>query len=110
MRAAEAMKQFVRLHPWPGATLRILACGSVMPDADRLLSDASVYCRQHGLEPDLKYRPGSASKEILAEATEWDADMIVLGTSRGSIFSKAVFGTTALHVIRNADRPLFLGR
>jgi nucleotide-binding universal stress UspA family protein len=110
MRAAEAMKHFVRLQPWPGASLRILACGGDMPDADRLLSDAFVYCRQHGLEPDLKYRPGSASKEILAEAAEWDADMIVLGTSRGSIFSKAVFGTTALQVIRNADRPLFLGR
>ena len=110
MRAAEAMKQFVRLAPWPGASLRILACGGDMSDADRLLSDASIYCRQHGLEPDLKYRPGSASKEILAEAAEWDADMIVLGTSRSSIFSKAVFGTTALHVIRNANRPLFLGR
>lgn len=58
----------------------------------------------------LKYRPGNAGKEILAEAAEWDADLIVLGMSRASVFSRAVFGTTALHVLRNADRPLFFGR
>ena len=110
VRAAETMKQFIRLNPWPDASLRLLSCGSDMPDADRLLSDASIYCRQHGLEPELKHRSGSPGSEILTDAAEWDADLIVLGTSRSSVFSRAVFGTTALHVIRNADRPLFLGR
>jgi len=110
VRAAETMKQFVRLNPWPNVNLRLLSCGLGAPDADRLLSDASIYCRQHGFEPELKYRRGNPSTEILSEAAEWDADLIVIGTSRSSIFSRAVFGTTALHVIRNADRPLFLGR
>jgi nucleotide-binding universal stress UspA family protein len=110
MRAAETMKQFVRFQPWPDTRVKILSCGADMPDADRLLTDASIYCRQHGIEPEVKYRDGNPGKEILAEAAEWDADLIVLGTSRSSVFSRAVFGTTALHVIRNADRPLFLGR
>lgn len=110
VRAAETMKQFIRLNPWPNASLRLLSCGSDMSDADRLLSDASIYCRQHGFEPELKYRSGSPGNEILSDAAEWDADLIVLGMSRGSVFSRAVFGTTALHVLRNADRPLFFGR
>lgn len=110
VRAAETMKQFIRLTPWPDVSLRLLSCSADMPDADRRLSDASIYCRQHGFEPELKYRSGSPGKEILSEAAEWDADLIVLGVSRGSIFSRAVFGTTALHVLRNADRPLFFGR
>jgi nucleotide-binding universal stress UspA family protein len=110
VRAADAMKQFVRLRAWPDVTLRILACVNAGADADRLLNDAFIYCRQHGYEPELNYRPGSPSKEILAEAAEWDADLVVLGTSRRSVISRAFFGTTALDVIRNADRPLFLGR
>ena len=110
MRAAEAMRQFVQLRPWPDVTLRIVACVNGGTDAEHLLNDAFIYCRQHGHEPELNYRPGSPSKEILAEATEWDADLIVLGTSRRGVFSRAIFGSTALHVVRNADRPLFLGR
>ncbi len=108
--AAEAMKQFVRLRVWPDVTLRILACVNGVADADRLLNDALIYCRQHGHEPELNYRRASPSKEILAEAAEWDADLIVLGTSRHNVISRTLFGTTALHVIRNADRPLFLAR
>lgn len=110
VRAAEAMKQYVRLRPWPDVTLRILACGNGETDAERCLNDALIYCRQHGHKPDLNARPGSPSTEILAEAAAWDADLIVLGGSRRGPFSRAMFGTTALHVIRNADRPLFLGR
>ena len=110
VRAAETMKQFVRLDLWPDVTLRLLACGNGDTNADRLLNDAFIYCRQHGHEPELNYRRGSPRKEILAEAHEWDADLIVLGTSRRGVLPRAIFGSTALHVIRNADRPLFLGR
>jgi nucleotide-binding universal stress UspA family protein len=109
VQAAETMKQFVRLQPWPDVQLRILACGSDQAELERLLEEASGYCRHHGHEPEASHRPGSPDREILAEAAEWDADLIVLGTSRGSLLSRAVFGSTALHVIRNADRPLFLG-
>jgi nucleotide-binding universal stress UspA family protein len=109
-RAAEAMKQFVGLSLWPDVNLRILACVAGDSGAEQLLNDAFIYCRQHGHEPELNCRSGSPSKGILAEAKEWDADLIVLGTSRRGVLSRAIFGTTALHVIRNADRPLFLGR
>jgi nucleotide-binding universal stress UspA family protein len=109
VREAEAMKQFVQLRPWSDVNFRILVCGSRDKEAERLSNDAFLYCRQHGYEPELNYRSGSAEKAILAEANEWDADLIVLGVSQGNALSRAIFGTTALHVIRNVDRPLFLG-
>jgi nucleotide-binding universal stress UspA family protein len=43
-------------------------------------------------------------------ATLWQADMIVLGNSARSLLMKRVLGETALHIIRNADRPLFLSQ
>ncbi|MFZ5831021.1 MAG: universal stress protein [Planctomycetota bacterium] len=110
VQAAEAMKQFVRMRPWPEVSLRILACGPCDSGTERLLSDAFIYCRQYGHEAEMIRRSGSPGGAILDEAREWNADLIVLGTSRSSLLSRNVFGTTALHVIRHADRPLFLGR
>jgi len=110
VRAAEAMKQFVRLQPWPGVSLKILCCHEADAVAQRLLSDAAIYCRQHGYEPELMCRPGSPSKEILVQAAAWDADLVVMGTSRGGRLSQAVFGSTAMDILRKADRPLFLGQ
>jgi len=110
VRAAETMKQFVQFGLWPDATLRILACEDGADDAQRLLNDASIYCRLHGREPELVCRPGAPKRTILAEAEDCDADMIVLGTSRSGLFSGRIFGTAALEVIRRADRSLFLGR
>ena len=110
VRSAETMKQFIRLGPWPDVTLRILACGGDEANAERWLSDAVAYCRQHGHTPERAYREGPPGPEILSAAASWDADLIVLGMSRGNILSRAVFGSTALHVLRNADRPLYLGR
>jgi len=47
---------------------------------------------------------------ILPMATLWQADMIVLGNSSGGLLLKRLIGETALHIIRNADRPLFLSQ
>lgn len=110
VRAAESLKQFVHLQPWPDVSLRLLTCEQEASEARRLLSDAASYCRLHGFEPELQVRPGSPREEILAEAEAWDADLVVLGISRGSLLTRKIFGTTALEVIRKIDRPLFLGR
>ncbi len=41
-------------------------------------------------------------------AGQWQADLIVMGsTSRARIF-KHLLGDTALHAVRNAEVPLFL--
>jgi nucleotide-binding universal stress UspA family protein len=45
---------------------------------------------------------------FLPIATYWQADMIVLGNSARNLLIKRLLGETALHIIRNADRPLFL--
>ena len=51
---------------------------------------------------------GSPKDHLLPMATLWQADMLVLGNSAGNLLVKRVLGETALHIIRNADRPLFL--
>jgi len=74
----------------------------------QLLNDASEYCRAHGLSVQTESNPGSPKDFLLPIATYWQADMIVLGNSARNLLMKQVLGETALHIIRNADRPLFL--
>lgn len=51
-------------------------------------------------------RIGNIGTEILKYAREQDARYIVLGGRDRSPVGKAVFGSTSLPVIRNADRPV----
>jgi nucleotide-binding universal stress UspA family protein len=108
MESAKTMKRFVQLRLWPDVKLKIVTFQSSEEKARQLLSDASEYCRAHGFHVDTESNPGSPKDFLLPIATYWQADMIVLGNSARNLLVKRVLGETALHVIRNADRPLFL--
>jgi len=108
--SAKTMKRFVQLRLWPDAATRIVTYHASRQEGERLGAEAAEYCRVHGLEPDVRCGSGKPSKGLLHEAADWQADMIVLGVSARSLLSRRVFGETALHVIRKADRALFLGQ
>ncbi len=108
MESAKTMKRFVQMRMWPDARLKIVTCQRSEEKARRLLQDASEYCQAHGFSVERESNPGSPKERLLSMATLWDADMIVLGNSAGHLLPKRILGETALHIIRNADRPLFL--
>ncbi len=106
--SAKTIKRFVQLRLWPELTLRIITCDPSPEKAKRRLEDADGYCRAHGLRPELHHSSDSPKQQILAQAAEWDADLIVLGNSARNYLMRKIFGQTAYHVIQHADRPLFL--
>ena len=106
--SAKTMKRFVQLRLWPDAKLKIVTFQGSEDKAHKLLYDASEYCRAHGFHVESESNPGSPKEFLLPMATLWQADMIVLGNSARSLLLKRVLGETALHIIRNAERPLFL--
>jgi nucleotide-binding universal stress UspA family protein len=108
MESAKTMKRFVQLRLWEDVKLKIVTFHSSEEKARRLLSDASEYCRAHGYQVEHEWNPGVPKDFLLPMAAYWQADMIVLGNSAGSLLIKRAIGETALHIIRNADRPLFL--
>ena len=70
----------------------------------RLLNRArSIAC-----DPEVEHMTGSAETQILSHASEWGADLIVMGNSRRSFILRQLFGETLLHVMQKADLPLFL--
>ncbi|MBI5100411.1 MAG: universal stress protein [Nitrospirae bacterium] len=108
MASAKTMKRFVQLRLWPDVRLKIVTFQSSEEKARQLLYDASEYCRAHDFHVESESNPGSPKDFLLPMATLWQADMIVLGNSARNLLLKQVMGETALHIIRNADRPLFL--
>ena len=110
MGSARTMKRFVQDRLWPDLTLKIITFGDDETAASGLFSDASAYCRAHGYEPETEYVSGSPKSELLAHADAWKADLIVIGNSARRLLSRRLFGETALSIIRDSDKPLFLSQ
>jgi nucleotide-binding universal stress UspA family protein len=110
MESAKTMKQFIQLRLWPEARLKIVSFQKSEEKAHQLLFDASEYCKIHGFRVEHESNPGIPKDLLLPMAALWQADMIVLGNSARSLLIRRVLGETALHIIRNADRPLFLSQ
>ena len=110
MESAKTMKWFVQSRLWPDAKLRVVTFEHQADKAEQLVCDAADYCRAHGFETEEAYVPDSPKDHLLPYAAEWGADLIVVGNSAKNLLLRRLFGETALHVIRNADRPLFLSQ
>lgn len=59
-----------------------------------------------GIETTAVRRHGDIADEILAAATEIDADVIILGGRKRSPVGKALFGSVAQTVLLEAHRPV----
>jgi nucleotide-binding universal stress UspA family protein len=110
VESANAMRRFVQLGLWPDVELRIVTGDDAEGEPDDLLRAASQFCRAHGYEAETEHLSGPAGPSLLSHAEQWDADLIVMGNSARNVLLKKVFGATALHVMRNANRPLFLAQ
>lgn len=51
---------------------------------------------------------GKAAEAIVAEATEWDADLIVLGAPRRGELATRLFGSVTLRVLQHAPCPVLV--
>lgn len=106
--SARALRVFVQFRIWPGCELSIAAFGQDAAAADRLLTDAAAYCEAHGYTPRLHHGAKPPEHAILDAARAWAADLIVMGDGAHGVLARKILGDTLLHVVRQADRPLFL--
>ena len=82
-------------------------------EADQAVRDGVSTLRQAGVDAEGDIRPttfGHAAREILADAKEHDADIIIMGSRGRSDFAGAILGSTAHKVIHLADRPVLIIR
>ena len=75
----------------------------VLKDAQRAM-EAVVSAVPGGLDTQVQLSTGSATRTILQHAADVDADLVVVGRSRGF----KILGSTALRVLRKNDRALLV--
>jgi nucleotide-binding universal stress UspA family protein len=111
LESAKTMKRFVQMRLWPEATLRLLhyrEADTPTHEYESLLAQAAEYCMDWGDKLETDSVVGTPKDRLLEDAAAQEADLIVMGDSAKSLFTRHVFGDTALPIIRTADRPLFL--
>ncbi len=108
MESAKTMKRFIQFCPWPNVEIKIMTFKPSEDVARQLLQDASEYCRAHGFTVETEDNPGIPKDLLFVAASLWGADLLVIGNSARNLLLKRILGETALDVIQNADRPLFL--
>lgn len=124
--AAPAINAAARLAEWTGATLRLINVQQILPatymdyvppefDAQqREWADAEMKAVQAkvALPPErvsIVVRIGGIYPEILAEAEEWGADLIVIGSHRPAM-STYLLGSNAKTVVRHAKCSVLVVR
>ena len=79
------------------------------PGARILARDASSLARL-GIAAELKLRHGLVVDEVLAEAADSEADLVVIGANRGDGWRKVLLGDIAREIFRRLDRPVLVMR
>jgi len=110
MESAMAMKRFAQMGIAPDVVVKVACFGFDDDKALPLLTDATTYLRAHGLDPEAESLPGYPKEGLIAHAQEWNADMVVMGSTSRSRIMKLVLGETALEALMNAGMPLFLSQ
>lgn len=74
--------------------------------AREALAAEATRAARPGLSVDVEAREGLAVHEILASATDWPADLLVMGTHGRGGFERLVLGSVAEKVLRKAPCPV----
>ena len=108
MESAKAMKQFIQLALWPDPTVKVVCYGRRNDDRTKLLAEAAAYCRVYGIEAETELVDADPKDRLLEDAAQWNADLIVMGSTRRMRLFQHVLGDLVLHAVRESDLPLFL--
>jgi len=82
-------------------------------EADQAVREGVDLLRQAGIDAEGEVRQttfGHAAREIVADAKEHDAGVIIMGSRGRGDFAGALLGSTAHKVIHLADRPVMVIR
>jgi len=82
-------------------------------EADQAVKEGVDLLRQAGIDAEGEVRQttfGHAAREIVADAKEHDAGVIIMGSRGRGDFAGALLGSTAHKVIHLTDRPVMVVR
>lgn len=110
LESAKTFKHFVHSGLYADALVRIVHFGDDPQAGGRRLEKAAAFFSVHGRAVEIDNATGSASRDLLAYAEAWKADLIVAGNSARNLLLRRAFGETALRLIRESSLPLYLAQ
>jgi nucleotide-binding universal stress UspA family protein len=108
--SAKTMKRFVQMRLWPDMEIKITCLELPEQEARALLADAADYCALHGYQAETEYVAAPPKEALLGCASQWEADLIVMGATARARLLRHLLGDTLLHVVRHAGIPLYLAQ
>ena len=81
MESAKAIRRFMQLQLWPDLSIKVVTFEHAPQVANELLTDVADYCRAYGCDTEIEHVAGSAKELLLQHATDWNADIIIVGNS-----------------------------
>lgn len=78
--------------------------------AQKGLDRAAADLAGRGLRVEQSLRHGDPAREILAEAHDWPADLVVLGSKGLTGLDAVLLGSVARNVAKHCPRPVLIGR
>lgn len=79
-------------------------------ELQKVAEDFMEKTKEHFKDPDLStyIGQGDTADTILEYATEWSADVLVLGTHSHSTFEKIFIGDVASEILKSSEIPLYI--
>ena len=109
--AAQAVRFGMEIARGSNAPISLLGVVEHPRDEDKLRSSLETLGREVemiGTAWNIKLRHGHADEQILDEATEWQADLIVLGRAGQRGLTRFIMGATANRILQYARCPVLL--
>ncbi|MCL4209209.1 MAG: universal stress protein [Phycisphaeraceae bacterium] len=110
MGSAKTMKRFIQSRLWDDPEIHIVCFELPEGESRALLHAAQDYCRAHGYEAAIHHVQESPRSGLPPFVERLGADLVVMGSTNRSRLAKLMLGDTAVHMLRHATIPLFLGQ
>ena len=109
--AIRALEVAVRYAERAATPLHVVSVQTDREEAERLVEEARVFSRGHGLEPEVHVREDDdPAPHILGVARQAGADVIVMGAFGKGRLRKLFVGSTTETVLSSFDHPVLLYR
>jgi nucleotide-binding universal stress UspA family protein len=105
--SGRAVRHFLSQNLLPQAEFRLLGVGQADARARNPFGEMADYCRSQVAAIESGALPGTLRRVLVPYACKWEADLIVLGVSRGNRLLRRVLGEAAQDVLRNTACALY---
>lgn len=113
IRLVHVVNEFILDYTYSPGLYATNLIESLRKSGQTILDVAQTVVQRHGITPEcvlLESIGGRAADLILAQAKEWHADLIVMGTHGRRGLARVAMGSDAEEVVRGATMPVLLVR